>query len=79
MLEQMKVFRRDDFSCPNNIFDISELGYLTLSWRKKISTFLQMMNLRHPVITLLPKKCQKEKVSTRKASSHLCSTLCADF
>lgn len=25
----MKLFPRDDFSCPNNIFDISELAYFT--------------------------------------------------
>lgn len=75
----MKLFHKDDFSCPNNIFDISELAYLTLSWRKKLSTFLQMMNLRHPVTTLLPKNAKREKVSTRKASNHLSSTLCADF
>lgn len=28
--EQMKLLHRDIFSCPKNIFDISEFAYFTL-------------------------------------------------
>lgn len=51
----MKLFPRDDFSCPNNIFDISELLILH---KIVLST----------AISLLPIKCQKEKSKYKKSS-----------
>lgn len=78
MLEQMKLSHRDDFSCPNNIFDIC-LFYVIAP--RKVKYFLEMMNLKHPVISLLPEKCRKGKGKYKKSfkSSFLFIIWGADF